>query len=162
MRKQKLLREELERMRQLMGMNGSLYQKPLFNESKGKTPPSKGKDPQKGKPAAKPPAPKPKSPSPSPKPAPQYDIPKAIAPKTGTGAASALKDGEFVLPAGVIPGFGSKGGTSKGRGKGRSTRKTRGRKTRGRKTTRTRGKAKTTRAKNTKRTTRRDRKKKED
>ena len=32
MKKEDILREELSRMRQLMGMNGSLYQKPKFNE----------------------------------------------------------------------------------------------------------------------------------
>ena len=32
MRKEDILREELSRMRQLMGMNGSLYQKPIVGE----------------------------------------------------------------------------------------------------------------------------------
>ena len=161
MRKQKLLREELERMRQLMGMNGSLYQKPLFHEQSKKSPPSKfekGKDPGKGKPAAKPPAAKPKSP-----PAAKFFAPASEAkPKTGTGSAAALSDGEFVLPMGVVPGMSgpSKGGSSKGGGKGRSARRTkskRGRRktTRGKsKTTRTRGKTRTSRGKKTNRRTR--------
>ena len=70
MKKVKVLREELERMRQLMGMNGSLYQKPIMGE--GAPPPPSPKGPPGGKgPASKPPSPpsppaSPPSPSPSP------------------------------------------------------------------------------------------------
>tara|TARA_R110002020_G_scaffold103416_2_gene242130 strand:- start:268 stop:789 length:522 start_codon:yes stop_codon:yes gene_type:complete len=173
MKKNHLLSEELSRMRQLMGMNGSLYQKPIM-EDKSKSPGHGSEpNPKTYKGGAKDPqykldydhwraehkAPAPKAPK-----APKFFAPASEAkPKTGTGSSSVLDHGEFVLPMGAIPGMSgpSKGGPSKG-GKGKSSRRSKTKRTR-RKTTRgkaktTRGKAKTSRAKKTNRKT----KKKED
>ena len=171
MRKNHLLREELSRMRQLMGMNGSLYQKPIMEDKGSKDPGhdksfgkgSKQPDPQNYKGGAKSkqyvadyahwqehnPTKKPSPPASKPKAAPKAKaMPSKAQPKIGTGAKSALPSGEFVLPMGSIPGMGAKGrapskGRSARRGKTSRTKTTRGRKTTRTKTTR----GKTSRAK---------------
>ena len=128
MKKLKILREELERMRQLMGMNGSLYQKPIMGEGKGTPPGGKGGDPGKGK-GKSPKAPEAGSPSPaSPSPAvsdgsEDYQSYLASAgpakPKLGSTAASAGVD-KYVMPYGRGRRLGKKVGK---RFQSRSTKK---------------------------------------
>ena len=126
MKKLKILREELERMRQLMGMNGSLYQKPIMGEG---TPPSKGKGtpPSKGKGPGAPKAPEAGSPA-SPSPAVSdgsEDYQSYLAsvgpakPKLGVTAASAGVD-KYVMPYGRGRRLGKKVGK---RFQSRSTKK---------------------------------------
>tara|TARA_R110001592_G_scaffold362744_1_gene677986 strand:+ start:616 stop:1122 length:507 start_codon:yes stop_codon:yes gene_type:complete len=142
MNREQILREELTRMRQLMGMNGSLYQKPIMedesrDEGHGETEPNprdykggvKNTDYQRAydhwsehQPAPSPPAPPPPSPPP-PSPPPPSPPPKKYGgeknrakrdvPKKGTGSKSALDSGQFVLPAGSTPGARGKIGRAK-------------------------------------------------
>ena len=135
MKKEDILREELSRMRQLMGMNGSLYQKPKFNEDAridrghiAEPPNAKsfkgGEQNPKYKtqlakynsqhsPPPSPPSPPPPSPPPSsPKPKPK-NLSKRSLPKKGTGSSSALDSGQYVLPAGSTPGARGKIGRAK-------------------------------------------------
>ena len=140
MKKEDILREELVRMRQLMGMNGSLYQKPIMEDESrehGDERPDPadykgGEENPKFKEAFKhwqkehqrppsPPAPKPKPPAP---PSPKKGATsttgregKAYTPKKGTSSKK-IGDGQFILPISAIPRFGgSKFGT-----KAKSTR----------------------------------------
>ena len=124
MKKEKVLREELERMRQLMGMNGSLYQKPIMGEG---TPPSP-KSPPGGKGGGKPPSGRPPSPSvppaspPSPSPSPEAESSdtedEAKKPKKGVTAASTGID-TYVMPFTVSGGPSKGGGGKRGVKKGR-------------------------------------------
>ena len=128
MRKEDILREELSRMRQLMGMNGSLYQKPIVGEDvqdvKGHIALAPNPDNFKGgaknavyqaqlakynsqAPSPPPPSPPPSpppAPPPSPKPRPK-NLAKKAEPKRGTTSKSSLDSGQFVLPAGSTPGM---------------------------------------------------------
>tara|TARA_R110002153_G_scaffold241717_1_gene396907 strand:+ start:695 stop:1198 length:504 start_codon:yes stop_codon:yes gene_type:complete len=161
MKKGDILREELGRMRQLMGMNGSLYQKPIVGEDEQlgvrghmatepnardyrggesgeayqaalATYQSQHRTPQ---PAPRPPASPPASPPPSPPPSPPSPKPKNLSkrslPKTGTGSSSALDSGQYVLPAGSTPGAKGKIGRAKSKS---ISRKAGGKKTNTKKT----------------------------
>ena len=115
MKKAKVLREELERMRQLMGMNGSLYQKPIMGEG-GPPSPKPGAPGPKGPASPRPPSPPASPPSPSPSPEVESSDTEGEAkkPKRGVTAASTGID-KYVMP--FQGGRGSKRGTKKGRRK---------------------------------------------
>ena len=148
MKKEDILREELNRMRKLMGMSGQLYQKPIMeDESKhhGDAQPNpadyKGgeSNPQfrldfehwsehhqdARPPAPRPPAPRPPASPPSSPPSPPPAAPKNLSSKaknkTGTGARSALDSGEFVVPISQRSGKGKRARNQNRRirGKGR-------------------------------------------
>jgi len=107
-KKEDILKEELTRMRQLMGMNGSLYQKPIMDErGSSESPPPAGR----GEESSPPPSPPPPPPAPAPRPAPG---PQKGAKSTDDSRPPRTKpskalSGDFILPISSIPRFGNKG-----------------------------------------------------
>tara|TARA_R110000765_G_scaffold369313_1_gene459524 strand:- start:224 stop:709 length:486 start_codon:yes stop_codon:yes gene_type:complete len=134
MKKEQILREELARMRQLMGMSGQLYQKPIMDE-----------DAQRGVEGHMATAPDPRSyrggersseyvadsarytsqhRAPAPTPAPAPKVKSAAKDFEERGKSGKSMDGEFTMPMGSIPGMSTKRATSTKRGKsGRSVKK---------------------------------------
>ena len=134
MKKEDILREELVRMRQLMGMNGSLYQKPIMeDESKHHGDEQPNPADYKGGEAnpeyrnalrhwerehQRPPSPPPPPPSP-PAPSPQKGPASTDDKKSPRKLKTKGMSGEYFLPFNSIPGIKGRKGKMEKKGKGK-------------------------------------------